>query len=84
MVWEHYIYESNYNTEAQLDSDEDYENYDHPLHIDDWRDTYSNELEYMWMILRRYLGDAHLDNSIMNQACFEDFVRFVHQHSTAQ
>ena len=84
MVWEQYIYESDYNTETHLDSDEDYDHYDHPLHIDDWRDTYSDELEYMWMLLRRYLGDAHLNNSIMNQAGFEDFVRFIHQYSSTQ
>jgi hypothetical protein len=84
MVWEQYIYESNYNTETQLDSDEDHDHYDHPLHIDDWRDSYSDELEYMWMILKRYLGDAHLNNSIMDQACFDDFARFVHHHSSVQ
>lgn len=75
MVWSQYVYEAN----AGLDtcaSDDDEFNDDTPLNIDDWEVKYSDELWMMWNTVRTVLNDMYLDNTILTECRFTDFVEF--------
>ena len=77
MVWSQYVYDANYGTDVIDNDDEEYDEHDDtPLHIDDWRDFYSYELEYMWSLLNGYIEQSYLNNTLLRNATYEDFVRF--------
>ena len=83
MVWNQYVYEATTGNEIDY-SDDEYENDQLELmHIDDWRDFYSSELEYMWNILRQYLYDANYPGHILIHETYEDFIRFCYRFSDA-
>jgi len=75
MVWSQYVWEASTGTEADL-SDDDDRVHDEPLHIDDWIDYNSDELEYLWAILQEYMYDA--GRCPIPKMRFEDFARFCH------
>ena len=66
------------------DVDETYdEQEDHDLMLDpqDWHDWHSEDVLNMWMSLRQYLEDNHLNSTLMKDASFHDFAEFVRQFS---
>ena len=71
MVWSQYVYEANTGFDADASDDDDF-NDNTPLNIEDWEVEYSDELSYMWNMIRTLLYDAHLEHS----GKFCDFVEF--------
>jgi hypothetical protein len=66
------------------DVDEAYnEQEDHELLLSpaDWHDWHSENVLNMWMSIRQYLEDNHLNSTLMNNASFHDFAEFVRQFS---
>ena len=66
------------------DVDEAYdEQEDHELILNptDWHDWHSEDVLKMWMSLRQYLEDNHLNSTLMNKASFHNFAEFVRQFS---
>jgi hypothetical protein len=51
------------------------------LNPTDWHDWHSEDVLNMWMSLRQYLEDNHLNNTLMNNASFHNFAEFVRQFS---
>jgi hypothetical protein len=47
----------------------------------DWHDWHSEDVLNMWMSLRQYLEDNHLNSTLMNKASFHNFAEFVRQFS---
>ena len=76
MVWHQYVWEATTGNEVD-GSDEEHDSlYQEPLHIDDWIDFNSDELEYLWAILQEYMDDA--GSCPFPKMRFEDFARFCH------
>ena len=75
MVWSQYVYEANTGLDTYA-SDEDEYNDDALLTIDDWEVKYSDELWMMWNTIKTILGDMYLDNTILSECKFTDFVEF--------
>lgn len=75
MVWSQYVYEANAGLETYVSDDDEY-NDDTPLNIDDWEVRYSDELWMMWNTIRTILHDMHLDNTLLTECKFTDFVEF--------
>jgi len=74
MVWHQYVWEATTGNEADV-SDDDYESHVHdPIHIDDWIDFNSGELNYLWAIIQEYGYDAN-STLLRNMTC-EDLARF--------
>ena len=66
------------------DVDDTYdEQEDHELVLSptDWHDWHSEDVLNMWMSLRQYLADNHLNSTLMNKASFHNFAEFVRQFS---
>lgn len=66
------------------DVDDTYdEQEDHELVLSpqDWHDWHSEDVLNMWMCLRQYLEDNHLNSTLMNNASFHNFAEFVRQFS---
>jgi len=66
------------------DVDEAYdEQEDHEIMLSptDWHDWHSEDVLNMWMSLRQYLEDNHLNSTLMKDASFHDFAEFVRQFS---
>jgi hypothetical protein len=66
------------------DPDEQYDEYDdHEVVLapQDWHDWHSEDILNMWMSLRQYLEDNHLNSTLMNKASFHNFAEFVRQFS---
>jgi hypothetical protein len=47
----------------------------------DWHDWHSEDVLNMWMSLRQYLEENHLNSTLMNKASFHNFAEFVRQFS---
>lgn len=74
MVWSQYVYEANSGFEVR-DGDEtgDEETQENVLlNIEDWEIEYSDELRFMWGVIRTLLYDAHIEC----KGEFSDFVWF--------
>ena len=66
------------------DMDETYdeqEDRDLVLGPQDWHDWHSEDVLNMWMSLRQYLEENHLNSTLMNKASFHNFAEFVRQFS---
>jgi hypothetical protein len=74
MVWYQYVWEA--STGNEVDASDDDNDGQEPLHVDDWIDYNSDELEYLWAILREYIDDA--GSRIFPNMSYEDFARFCH------
>lgn len=74
MVWSQYVYEADIGFDAPGDFDaaDETEEENVLLNIEDWEIEYSDELHYMWGIIRTLLYDAHLEC----KGEFADFVLF--------
>ena len=77
MVWNQYVWEATNGNEAEWSDDENEKLNQEPLHIDDWIDFNSQQLEYLWAILQEYIDDA--GSRIFPAMRFEDFARFCHE-----
>lgn len=76
MVWSQYVYEAEVGLDV-ISSDDDIENeFDSHLNIHDWGVEYSDELWYLWDMIRSYLYDAMLENTLFTNATFTDFEEF--------
>ena len=73
MVWYQYVWEANTGNEADL-SDDDDKLQEEPLHVDDWIDFNSDELEYLWAILQETMYDS--GSSLLSNMKYEDLARF--------
>lgn len=76
-----------YRDDAIINGDDVDEAYDEQedreliLSPTDWHDWHSEDVLNMWMSLRQYLEDNHLNSTLMNNASFNDFAEFVRQFS---
>jgi hypothetical protein len=74
MVWNQYIWEATTGNEADISDDEESQ-VQQPVHIDDWIDFNSEEINYLWAIIREYCYDAYTTNFLQNMTS-EDLARF--------
>ena len=76
-----------YRDDALINGDDIDETYDEQedheliLRPTDWHDWHSEDVLNMWMSLRQYLEDNHLNSTLMNRASFHNFAEFVRQFS---
>lgn len=76
-----------YRDDALFDGDDLDEQYDEQedheivLSPQDWHDWHSEDVLNMWMSLRQYLEDNHLNSTLLNRASFHNFAEFVRQFS---
>jgi hypothetical protein len=77
MVWNQYVLEASTGNEAEWSDDENDGHNTEYLHIDDWIDFNSDEIDYAWAVLREYLDDA--GSRICPSMTYEDFARFCHE-----
>lgn len=75
MVWSQYVYEAHTGFDTYASDDEEC-NDTTPLNIDDWEVRYSDELWMMWNTMRTILHDMYLDNTLLTECAFTDFVEF--------
>jgi hypothetical protein len=75
MVWSQYVYEANVGFDTYASDDDEY-NDDIPLNIDEWEVKYSDELWMMWNTMRTILSDMYLENTLLTECRFTDFVEF--------
>ena len=82
MVWNEYVHAAERNSDNEYSEDEENEiQMNRPLHIDDWCGHFDDDLWWMWQLLKRYLGDRYLDNHILKDAKYHDFIEFCYQFS---
>ena len=63
------------------DAYDEQEDHEIVLNPTDWHDWHSEDVLNMWMSLRQYLEDNHLNSTLMNRASFHNFAEFVRQFS---
>jgi hypothetical protein len=75
MVWSQYVYEASANTEAHSSDDDhtDSEENNPLLNIHTFYDAYSDDLWFLWDVLRQLLDDAFLYHDDME---FHDWLEF--------
>lgn len=73
MVWYQYVWEATTGNEAEW-SDDEHAQHQEPVHVDDWLDFNSDELDYLWTILQEYMYDA--GSRLLAKMGREDFARF--------
>jgi hypothetical protein len=82
MVWNEYVHAAERNSDNEYSDDEENEiQLNRHLHIDDWGGHFDDDLWWMWQLLKRYLGDRYLDNHILKDAKYHDFIEFCYQFS---
>ena len=74
MVWNQYVWEATTGNEADWSDDENDPNNHEPMHIDDWIDFNSDELEYLWAVLQETVYDS--GSRLLEKMTSEDFARF--------
>jgi len=74
MVWNQYVWEATTGNEVDWSDDENVQNNNEPLHIDDWIDFNSGELEYLWVIIQETVYDS--GSRLFEKMMYEDFARF--------
>jgi hypothetical protein len=72
MVWSQYVYEANTGFDPVVSDDDERSDENTPLNIEDWEVEYSDELWYMWGVIRTLMYDATIEHS----GKFCDFVEF--------
>lgn len=76
MVWSQYVYEASAGTEAHSSDDEHTESEENTLlNIHTYYDAYSDDLWYLWDVLRQLLYDAFLDTKYQDLS-FHDWLEF--------
>jgi|TARA_B110000003_G_C16653096_1_gene535171 hypothetical protein len=77
MVWSQYIADGNHGTEVDPDeSDEILYADDDELTIHDWETYYSDDIRYIWDMMKILIRDAWLEYEILHQAEYWEFVEF--------
>ena len=74
MVWNQYVFEANNGYEYENESEDEYNEDIIEQTIEDWEIEFSDELHFMWNILRTLLYDARIEHT----GRFCDFVEFCH------
>ena len=75
MVWNQYVWEATTGNEVDISDDEESQ-FQQPIHIDDWIDFNSEEINYLWAIIQEYSYDAC--SSLLMHMRSEDLARFCH------
>lgn len=70
-----------YDLDTLLESSDDESDEDLVLDPESWNDWYSEHLLNMWMGLRAYLEDNHLQHTLLVNVSFHDFCEFVRRNS---
>lgn len=76
MVWHQYVWEAATGNEAEMSDDEYESQLQQPVHIDDWIDFNSEELNYLWAVIQEYSYDAC--SNLLEHVRSEDLARFCH------
>jgi hypothetical protein len=79
MVWNQYVWEASTGNEADMSDGENDGNHQDTLHIDDWIDFNSEELDYLWAILHEYLYEKGGRPICFHSTNYEDFARFCYE-----
>ena len=74
MVWHQYVWEATTGNEADMSDDEYESQLQQPVHIDDWIDFNSEELNYLWAVIQEYSYDAC--SNLLRHMRSEDLARF--------
>lgn len=64
-------------SDSILDDDQDDQEPELELGPEDWHDWNSEHVLNMWMSLRQYLEDNHLQHALLSKATFHNFAEFV-------
>ena len=72
MVWNQYVFEANAGYDVEIESDDEFNEDLYEQTVEDWEIEFSDELHFMWNMLRTLLYDAHIEHS----GKFCDFVEF--------
>ena len=72
MVWNQYVFEANTGFDVENESDDEFNEELLEQTVEDWEIEFSDELHFMWNMLRTLLYDAHIEHS----GKFCDFVEF--------
>ena len=71
MVWSQYVYEATVGCDTDGSEDDiEIESESH-LNIHDWGVEYSDELWYLWDMIKIYLYDAMLENTLFQNVCLQ-------------
>lgn len=73
MVWNQYIWEATTGNEVDISDDEESQ-VQQPIHVDDWIDFNSEEINYLWAIIQEYCHDAY--TNFLQKMTSEDLGRF--------
>lgn len=66
-----------FETDAPFDEEQDDQEPELELGPEDWHDWHSEDVLNMWMSLRQYLEDNHLQTTLLSKATFHNFAEFV-------
>lgn len=84
MVWSQYVYEASANTEAHSSDDDHTDSEENPLlNIHTYYDAYSDDLWFLWDVLRQLLYDAFLDTKFRDLE-FHDWLEFCFHESASE
>ena len=78
MVWSQYVYEATVGYDAASSDDDEIDEESH-LNVEDWQTKYSEELWALWDMVQTLLKDAYLENELMTNCTFTDFVEFCYK-----
>lgn len=70
-----------YDGDVVYDSSDDDHDQELELDPESWHDWHSEHLLNMWMGLRAYMEDNHLQTTFLLDVSFHDFCEFVRQNS---
>jgi hypothetical protein len=86
MVWSQYVYEATVGCDTDGSEDDTEIESESHLNIHDWGVEYSDELWYLWDMIKIYLYDAMLENTLFTECVFTDFEEFcyIQEHDTPE
>jgi hypothetical protein len=79
MVWNQYVWEASTGNEADMSDGENDGNHQDVVHVDDWIDFNSDELDYLWAILTEYMHDKGGRPICFHSTRYDDFARFCYE-----
>ena len=82
MVWNEHAHAMERLSDNEYSDDDEYEiQMNRPLHIDDWGGHFDDDLWWMWNLLKTYLHDRYLENHVLKDAKYHDFIEFCYRFS---
>lgn len=80
MGWNYYVEDTDNGFDTDISIDDDEHQPEFHLNIHDWSVEYSDELWYLWDMIKLYIRDAFLEYVIFTECSFTDFTEFCYAH----